>query len=98
MDVGGANPVQEEVLIPNLSWGLKNVASMVERCEQAVVHATNSGTFRPENTRLVRIILADSSRWADLSSLYVCFELKNESATLPLELICKPIGVLTVFD
>ena len=73
MDVG-ANPIQEEVLVPNLAWGLKNVASMVESTEQAVVHATNSGTFRPENTRLVRIILADSSRWADLSSLFVCFD------------------------
>ncbi len=41
MDVG-ANPIQEEVLVPNLAWGLKNVASMVESTEQAVVHVTNS--------------------------------------------------------
>ena len=61
MDVG-ANPIQEEVLVPNLAWGLKNVASMVESTEMAVVQATNSGTLRPENTRPVRIILADSSR------------------------------------
>ncbi len=76
MDVG-ANPIQEEVLVPSLAWGLKNVVSMVESTEQAVVHVTNSGTFRQENTRLVRIMLADSSRWADLSSLFVCFELCN---------------------
>ena len=78
MDVGQSQ-VQEEVLIPNLAWGLRNVSSMVESTEQAVIHATNSGVFRPENSRLVRIIAADSSRWLDLSSLFICFEIQNES-------------------
>ncbi len=93
MDVG-ANPLQEEVLVPSLAWGLQNVASMVESTEMATVHATNSGTFRPENTRLARILLADSSRWADLSPLYLCLEIVNMSPTLPLELICNPSAFL----
>ena len=91
MDVG-PSPVQEEVLVPQLAWGLKNVSTMVEAAEDVVVYS-QPGTFKPSTSRLVKIHLADSSRWAALQTLKVCFEIKNESATLPLELICPPLGV-----
>ena len=91
MDVG-PSPVQEEVLVPQLAWGLKNVSTMVESAEDVVVYS-QPGTFKPSTSRLVKIHLADSSRWAALQTLKVCFEIKNESDSLPLELICPPLGV-----
>ena len=91
MDIA-QSPVQEEVLIPQLAWQLKNVSSMVESMEMATIHA-QPGTYDPTTSRLVKIHLADSSRWAMLGSLKICFEIVNKSATKPLELICPPLGV-----
>ena len=41
----------------------------------------------------MKIRLADSSRCAALQTLKGCLELKNESDSKPLELICPPLGV-----
>ena len=76
MDIG-ASPVQEEVRIPQLAgYQLKDVSSMVEAAEMATIHAA-PGVFNPETSRLVKIHLADSSRWANLGELKYCFDLVN---------------------
>ena len=88
----GPSPVQEEVLVPQLAWGLKNVSSMVESAEDVVVYS-QPGLFKPSTSRQIKIHLADSSRWAALQSLKFCFELVNDSPDYPLELICPALGV-----
>ena len=90
MDVG-ANPVQEEVLVKNLNWGLKNVASSILSSEKATFFSS-PGEFRPESSRLVKIALADSSRWANLATLQIALELHNPDPN-PVELLCQPIGL-----
>ncbi len=62
MDVG-PSPIQSESLVPQLQWGLQNDASMIEASEDVVVYS-QPGTFKPSTRRLVKIHLADSSRWA----------------------------------
>ena len=41
MDVGGPASVgaQEEVLVPGLAWGMRNISSMITRRDEVVVHA-----------------------------------------------------------
>ena len=73
MDVG-PSPVQTEQLVPQLQWGLQNVASMIEASEDVVVYS-QPGTFKPSTSRLVKIHLADRSRRAALQILKFCFEI-----------------------
>ena len=92
MDIG-SSPVQEEVLIPQLAgYQLKDVSSMVESAEIATVHAA-PGVFNPQTSRLVKIHLADSSRWANLGELKYCFDIVNLDQEHPLELLVPPLGV-----
>ena len=95
MDIG-PSPVQEEVLVPQLAWGLKNISTMVESSEDVVVYS-QPGPFKPSTSRLVKIHLADSSRWAALQTLKVCFEISNDDDTNALELICPPLGVFNSY-
>ena len=90
MDVG-ANPAQEEQLVSGLNWSLKNVASSILSSEKATFFSS-PGEFRPESSRLVKIALADSSRWANLATLQIALELHNPEPH-PLELLCQPIGI-----
>ena len=90
MDQGGPSPVQEEVLIPQLAWQLKNVSSLVQNSRAVTVHA-QPGRYNPLTSRLVKIHLADSSSWAELGSLKLVFELKNNSMTAPLEFLGNPL-------
>ena len=90
MDQGGPSPVQEEVLVPQLAWQLKNVSSLVQGSRAVTVHA-QPGTYDPLTSRLVKIHLADSSSWAELGSLKFCFELVNKSQTAPLEFLGNPL-------
>ena len=91
MDVG-ANPVQEEVLVKGLSWNLANVASSILSSEKAVFYSS-PGEFRPESARLIKISVADSSRWLNLETLQMAVTLHNDDPDNPLELICEPMGI-----
>ena len=93
MDVA-ENPAQVEVLIPHLSWGLKNVASSITNSEQAVFYSAQAGKLQPASSRLLRITIADASRWANLATLKLCFLLHNESTDYPLELLTSPLGCM----
>ena len=74
MDIG-SSPVQEQILIPQFAgYQLKDVSTMVEASEMATIHAA-PGVFNPESSRLVKIHLADSSRWANLGELKLCFDI-----------------------
>ena len=84
----GANPAQEEVLVVGLNRSLKNVASSILSSEKATFFSS-PGEFRPESSRLVKIALADSSRWANLETLQIALELHNPDPN-PLELLCQP--------
>ena len=76
MDIG-SSPVQAEVLIPQLAgYQLKDVSSMVEASEMATIHAAPP-VFNPETSRLVKIHLVDSSRWANLGELKYRFDIVN---------------------
>ena len=88
----GANPAQEEVLVVGLNRSLKNVASSILSSEKATFFSS-PGEFRPESSRLVKIALADSSRWANLETLQIALELHNPDPN-PLELLCQPIGLM----
>ena len=62
------------ILCPQLAgYQLKDVSSMVEAAEMATVHAA-PGVFNPQTSRLVKIHLADSSRWANLGELRTCYK------------------------
>ena len=87
----GANPAQEEQLVAGLNWSLKNVASSILSSEKATFFSS-PGEFRPESSRIIKISMADSSRWANLATLQIALELHNPSGH-PLELICQPIGL-----
>ena len=87
----GANPAQEEVLVVGLNWSLKNIASSILSSEKATFFSS-PGEFRPESSRLVKIALADSSRWANLATLQIALELHNPDPN-PVELLCQPIGL-----
>ena len=93
MDVA-QNPAQEEVLLPHLAWGLKNVASSITNSEQAVFYSAQAGKLQPASSRLLKITIADASRWANLATLKLCFTLQNESTDHPLELLTSPLGCM----
>ena len=91
MDVA-ENPAQIEVLVSGLSWGLRNVASSVLTSEQAVFYSSQAGKLQSHNSRLLKITVADASRYANLATLKLCFTLTNEDADKPLELLTSPLG------
>ena len=91
MDVG-ENPAQTEVLVSGLSWSLRNVASSVLTSEQAVFFSSQAGKLQSHNSRLLKITVADASRYANLATLKLCFTLTNEDAEKPLELLTSPLG------
>ena len=95
MDIG-SSPVQEEVLILQLAgYQLKDVSSMVEASEMAPIHAA-PGVFNPQTSRLCKIHLADSSRWANLGELKVCFDIVNLDQQHPLELLVPALVFFTI--
>ena len=84
--------IRESVWIycPQLAWQLENVSSLVQGSRAVTVHA-QPGTYDPTTSRLVKIHLADSSSWAELGNLKICFELVNKSQTAPLEFLRNPL-------
>ena len=91
MDIG-PSPVQEEVLVPQLAWRMKNISSMVQGSRMVQVHS-QPGTYDPATSRLVKMHLAASNEWADLASLKLCFDIHNKDAANPLEFIVPPLGI-----
>ena len=96
MDVA-QNPAQNEVLLSGLSWSLRNVASSVLTSEQAVFYAQQTGKLQSHNSRLVKVTVADASRWANLATLKLFFTLTNEDPDKPLELLTSPLGCFDTY-
>ena len=70
----------------------QNVAFSIATSEQAVFFSSQAGKLQPESSRLLKVNVADASRWCNLATLKLCFTLQNESTTLPLELLTSPLG------
>ena len=88
--IGGPSPMQEEVLLPGLAFGMRNIASMVTGRRDVTIYS-QPGKYDPLSSRLVRFHLASSSDWAMLGTAKICAELVNDGDA-PLELISTPIG------
>ena len=88
MDVGGPASVgaQEEVLVPGLAWGMRNISSMITRRDEVVVHA-QPGEYTPETSRLIRLHLSSANQWVQLSTVRLVMEIHNTSLTAPLEFL-----------
>ena len=86
MDVGGPASVgaQEEVLVPGLAWGMRNISSMITWRDEVVVHA-QPGEYTPETSRLIRLHLSSANQWVQLSTVRLVMEIHNTSLTAPLE-------------
>ena len=92
-DVGGgaASGAMEEVLVPGLAWGMRNVASMITNRREVTVFA-QPGEYMPETSRLIRLHIADSQGWMLLGSARVVMQIHNTHPTAPLEFIVPPAG------
>ena len=88
MDVGGPASVgaQEEVLVPGLAWGMRNISSMITRRDEVVVHA-QPGEYSCDTSRLIRLHLSSANRWVQLSTVRLVMEIHNTSATAPLDFV-----------
>ena len=64
MDVGGgaSQGANEEILVPGLAWGYRNVSSMIVRRDETVTHTT-PGEYTCETSRLIRFHLSSASQW-----------------------------------
>ena len=94
-DVGGgaASGAQEEVLVPGLAWGMRNVASMIANRREVTVFA-QPGEYLPETSRLIRLHIADSQGWMLLGSARVVMQVHNTHPTAPLEFIVPPAAIM----
>ena len=89
--------VNNEVLVPGLSYGMKNVSSMITSRREVTVFA-QSGSFQPPSGRLIKFHIADASSWWQLAATKLVFELENRNlaadgvtaAAYPLELLGPP--------
>ena len=63
MDVGGgaAAGAQEEVLVPGLAWGMRNLSSIITRRDETQTFAPG-GEFTCETNRMIRIHLSSSNQ------------------------------------
>ena len=89
--IGGPSPMAEEVLLPGLAFGMRNIASMVTGRRDVTIYS-QPGVYDPLSSRLVRFHLASSSDWAMLGTAKICCELVNDGDA-PLELISTPLGI-----
>ena len=89
--------VNNEVLVPGLSYGMKNVSSMITSRREVTVFA-QPGSFQPPSGRLIKFHIADASSWWQLATTKLVFELENRNlaadgataAAHPLELLGPP--------
>ena len=89
--------VNNEILVPGLSYGMKNVSSMITSRREVTVFA-HPGSFQPPSGRLIKFHIADASSWWQLATTKLVFELENRNlaadrttaAAHPLELLGPP--------
>ena len=79
---------QQDVLVGPLSLGLDPGASYITQKREATVHsAVPSCSFNGVNT--LRLQISSATEWMDVSSMYVAFNIVNESAA-PLQFCGQP--------
>ena len=91
--VGGPTPMQSEILLPGMNFGMRSLASMVTGRRDVTIYS-QPGVYDPLSSRLVRFHLASSSDWAMLGTAKICCELVNDGDA-PLELISTPLGLFS---
>ena len=63
MDIGGgaASGAQEEVLVPGLAWGMRNLSSIITRRDETQTYAPGL-EWTCEQNRMIRVHLSSSNQ------------------------------------
>ena len=77
-----------------LAWGLRNISSLITRRDEKQCFAP-PGSWSSDQSRNIRVHMADSQCWVLLNTCKFVYELHNTHATLPLELKVPPMGLFS---